>query len=603
MRADITDPGSAALPPAYLALRRTRNLFRAGVLGLAAAVLVPVASPARAEAATAAAGAGTYVAVTADGSGNLSIERIEASSYRDLSADVTKLERKGDLLALEADQPVTMLGSATLEPLRSTQWNLDMVAFEASWSTATGSGVTVAVVDSGVDAAAEDLAGAVLPGWDVTTHTPGGTTDPVGHGTHVAGIIAARAGNRVGIAGAAPGVRILPVRVLGASGKGSLSDVAEGIDWAVDHGADVINLSLGGPGGSSVYRSLLDNARRRGVVVAAAAGNEAQNGNPVIYPGADPDVIAVASLQPTGLRAASSTSGPWVDLSAPGASIVAPCPDAASTCALARSYDPWLPSGYARLSGTSMASPHVAAAAALLLSARPDLSPAEVQALLQATADDLGAPGTDPEYGAGLVDPLEALGRVRPAPAPAPVGTPAPSAGAPGAGYWVVGADGRVEAFGSAPDLGGISSPASPVMAAAATPTGKGYWLAGANGSVVAFGDAVLFGSVEDRRLNSPIVGLAATPSGQGYWLLGADGGVFTFGDATFFGSTGGIKLNRPVVDITPTPGGTGYWLVATDGGVFAFGDAAFFGSTGGVRLSRPVTSLTATAGGGYWLV
>ncbi|MGH9034879.1 MAG: S8 family peptidase, partial [Acidimicrobiia bacterium] len=445
----------------------------------------------------------------------------------------------------------------------------------------------------------EDLAGAVLPGWDATTDTPGGTTDPQGHGTHVAGIIAARVGNGAGIAGTAPGVRILPVRVLGPNGSGSLSDVVEGIDWAVDHGADVINLSLGGSKGESAYRSVLANARQRGVVVVASAGNDAERGNPVIYPGADPDAIAVASIQPTGLRASSSTWGPWVDLAAPGASIVAPCPDSASMCAQARPYDPSLPPGYARLSGTSMASPHVAAAAALLLSARPDLTPAEVQAMLQTTADDLGVPGTDSEYGAGLVNPHKALARLGPGRAP----VLNPGGGTQGGGYWVMGSDGQVKAFGTAPDLGGRASPAAPIVAAAATSTGKGYWLAGADGSVFAFGDAGFLGSMEGQRLNSPVVGLAATTTGRGYWLLGADGGIFSFGDASFFGSTGGIKLNRPVVDMAPTPGGQGYWLVASDGGVFAFGDAGYFGSTGGIRLSNPVTSMTATAGGGYWLI
>ncbi|MGH9037068.1 MAG: S8 family peptidase, partial [Acidimicrobiia bacterium] len=565
MRADITNPAAPAFRLARFAPRPHRHRLRAGILGLAVAAMVPVASPAPAGAATTAAGAGTYVAVTADASGDLSVERIEASSYRDLSAEVNAMEQEGDLLALEPDSPVTMLASA--EPLRPSQWNLDMVPFEASWPTTDGRGVVVAVVDSGVDAAHEDLTGAVLAGWDTTTDTPGGTTDRQGHGTHVAGIIAARVGNGAGMAGTAPGVRILPVRVLGDNGTGALSDVIEGIDWAVDHGADVINLSLGGPGGGSVFRTVLDNARKRGVVVVAAAGNDALKGNPVIYPGADPDAIAVASIQPNGLRAPSSTWGPWVDLAAPGASIVAPCPDSASMCAQARSYDSSLPSGYARLSGTSMASPHVAAAAALLLSARPDLTPAEIQALLQTTAGDLGAPGTDSEFGAGLIDPQEALARLRPGPSPVLNPGPAPSQGD---GYWVVGSDGQVMAFGAAPALGGASS-AAPIVAAAATSTGQGYWLAGADGGVFAFGDAGSFGSLEGQRLNSPIVGLAATATGRGYWLLGADGGIFSFGDAAFFGSTGGIKLNRPVVDMAPTPGGQGYWLVASDGGVFAF--------------------------------
>ena len=609
MRADTTDPGVPDIRPARTGPHPHRHPLRAAaLLGLAIAVVVPVASPAGAAPSTA--GAGTWVAVTASASGELSVEPIEASSYRDLFAEVATLERRGDVLALEPDGPVISLGSAAAEPLRPEQWSLDMVPFEASWSTATGSGVVVAVVDSGVDAAHPDLAGAVLPGWDAINDSPGGTSDPVGHGTHVAGIIAARVGNRAGIGGAAPGVQILPVRVLGANGSGLLSDVVQGIDWAVDHGADVINLSLGGTGGGSVYRSVIDNARRRGVVVVTAAGNEAQRGNPVLYPGADPGVIAVGSLQPSGERAPSSTWGPWLDLAAPGVAIVAPCPDQAVTCAQARASDPSLPSGYARLSGTSMASPHVAAAAALLLSARPDLTPDEVQNLLQTTADDLGPAGTDPEYGAGLVDPLEAITWLRSA--PTPVVNPAPTPSDPDAGangYWVVGADGRVEAFGSAPDLGGTAAPGAlnsltaPIVAAAATPTGQGYWLAGADGGVFAFGDAAFLGSMGGQRINSPIVGLAATPTGRGYWLLGGDGGVFRFGDARFFGSTGGLALREPVVDMTPTPGGAGYWLVARDGGVFTFGDAAFFGSTGGLQLSRPVTSLTASGSGGYWLV
>ncbi|MGH8971788.1 MAG: S8 family serine peptidase [Acidimicrobiia bacterium] len=579
---------------------RCRRLVLAGGLGLA--ILNTMAAPALAAAETTT--TTTYVAVTRDESGAVQVERLVASSPRRLAAEVASLGAAADVLALEADHQVSALGSVSplgFDPLRSDQWALDQVPFEAAWSATTGQGVVVAVVDSGVDAGLEDMAGTVLPGWDATTDSPGGTVDKVGHGTHVAGIIAARTGNNAGVSGAAPGVQILPVRVLGADGFGKMSDVTEGIVWAVDHGADVINLSLGGTGGGSVYRSVLGYARQKGVVVVAAAGNEAQRGNPVIYPGADPDVITVASVAPDGTRAPSSTWGDWVDLAAPGTTILSTCPPQAAQCPGARAYDPTLPPGYGYLSGTSMATPHVAAAAALVLSARPDLSPAAVQAVLESTARDLGVAGVDPEFGAGLIDPLAALGGPSTTPAPGAPGAPGDPA-APG-GYWVMGRDGRVVPFGSAPDLGGVVAPAAPIVAAAATPSGQGYWLAGTDGGIFTFGDAAFYGSTGGIRLNSPIVGMAATTTGRGYWLLGADGGVFTFGDAAFFGSTGGLRLNQPIVDIAPTPTGGGYWLVATDGGVFAFGDAGFHGSLGGLTLNRPVTSLAPTAGGGYWMI
>ncbi|MGH8993464.1 MAG: S8 family serine peptidase [Acidimicrobiia bacterium] len=556
------------------------------------------ASPALAVSPAPPSGAGTYVAVTRDGSGQVQVERFGAGSSRQLSAEIASLDVTGDVLAVERDRTVSVLGSIGPDPVRAEQWPLDRVAYEATWPAGDGRGVVVAVVDSGVDAGHEDLAGAVLPGWDAITDSPGGGVDPVGHGTHVAGIIAARAGNGRGTRGAAPGALILPVRVLRPTGSGSLSDVVEGIVWAVDHGADIINLSLGGEGGGPTYRSVLAYARERGVVVVAAAGNSAEKGNPVMYPGADPDVITVASVDPADVRAPSSGVGPWVDIAAPGVMVAAPCPVPATMCPRSS-----LPAGYAYLSGTSTATPHVSAAAALLLSARPDLSPAAVQSLLTGTADDLGPAGLDSEYGAGLVDPGEALGRLD-ATVPAPTTpVPAPGGDAGTGGYWVIGGDGRVAPLGSAPELGGVSAPTAPIVAAAATPTGGGYWLAGARGEVFAFGDAPVLGSLGGQGLNAAIVGMAATATGRGYWLLGADGGVFSFGDAAFLGSTGGLRLNRPVVDMAPTPSGHGYWLVATDGGVFSFGDAAFFGSTGGVRLNRPITSLAAAEGGGYWLV
>src|ERR1700730_10780804 len=151
------------------------------------------------------------------------------------------------VLSVQSDRPVHELGSAgENDPYRSQQWALDKTSFETAWSVTRGQGVTVAVVDSGVEADHQDLNGSVLKGIDYVNPGGDGRVDPDGHGTHVAGIIAAHVNNGVGIAGAAPGVRILPVRVLDAQGGGVASNVAKGIIWAADHGARVINLSLGG---------------------------------------------------------------------------------------------------------------------------------------------------------------------------------------------------------------------------------------------------------------------------------------------------------------------------------------------------------------------
>ena len=173
-------------------------------------------------------------------------------------------------------------------------------------------------------------------------------------------------------------------------------------------------------------------------------------------------------------------------------------------------------------------------------------------------------------------------------------------------GYWLVGADGGVFAFGGARFLGstGALRLSQPVVTMAARPSGRGYWLVGADGGVFAFGDAPFHGSTGALRLKSPIVAAASSPSGDGYWLVGADGGVFAFGDAGFHGSTGATRLARPIVAMAVTPSGRGYWLVGSDGGVFAFGDARFRGSAASTGVSRPIVSMMATpSGDGYWLV
>ncbi|MGH9164718.1 MAG: PA domain-containing protein [Acidimicrobiales bacterium] len=174
-----------------------------------------------------------------------------------------------------------------------------------------------------------------------------------------------------------------------------------------------------------------------------------------------------------------------------------------------------------------------------------------------------------------------------------------------GQGYWTVGSDGGIFAFGDAPFAGstGALRLNQPIVGMAPTPTRRGYWTVAADGGVFAFGDARFFGSTGALRLNRPIVGMAPTPSGQGYFLVASDGGIFAFGDAVFRGSTGALTLNRPVVGMAADPATGGYWLVASDGGLFAY-DAPFDGSMGGRPLNKPVVGMSSTpTGKGYWLV
>jgi hypothetical protein len=178
----------------------------------------------------------------------------------------------------------------------------------------------------------------------------------------------------------------------------------------------------------------------------------------------------------------------------------------------------------------------------------------------------------------------------------------------PALGYWLVGRDGGIFAFGDAPfagSTGGIHLN-QPIVGMAANPAGPGYWFVAADGGVFAFGGAPFFGSTGSIHLNKPIVGIAPVPSGQGYYLVASDGGIFAFGpDAKFRGSTGSIKLNKPIVGMTVAPNGRGYWMVASDGGVFAFGNGAnFFGSTGSIKLAQPIVGIAPTnSNQGYWFV
>lgn len=286
------------------------------------------------------------------------------------------------------DVPAAVQG----DPRRDEQWGLSRLDAEKVRERGDGTGLVVAVVDTGVDATHPDLAGKVLPGFDAVTKDSDGRRDPHGHGTHVAGIIAATPRNGIGGAGLAPGVQILPVRVLDETGYGDDSDVARGVLWAVQHGADVINLSLGGPDRDPLLADAIDVAVDAGVAVIVAAGNDGMSGSPVSYPGAHPRVVAVAASTAADTRAAFSTVGSYVDVAAPGMAVLSTFPG----------------SSMQYLSGTSMAAPFVTAAVADVVSAT-GRKPLDAMQLLVATATDIDAVGTDSATGTGLIDPYAAV--------------------------------------------------------------------------------------------------------------------------------------------------------------------------------------------------
>jgi serine protease len=346
---------------------------------------------------------------------------IQSTPVRSPEEAVSVAEKKasdGDLHAVDVAKPVKASAFSTpTDPSFAQQWSFNEVPYVSAWNTdnTQGAGITVGVVDTGVMADHEDLSGSVLTGHyflhdnsgGTAFEGDGGTTDPNGHGTHVSGTIAAHYSNAHGISGAAPGTQILPVQVLCSDGTGLSSDVAGGIVWEVDHGAKVINLSLGG-GADASELSAVQYADQNNVVVVAAGGNDGTNG-PASYPAAystsQGNVIAVAATtnaNPPG-HPSYGTSGShagYLDLSAPGGL-------ASNNDSSVSVLSTWNDGGYRAIAGTSMATPHVSAAAALLI-AVANCTDSQVKSRLKATATDLGAVGPDSTFGAGLVNPLAA---------------------------------------------------------------------------------------------------------------------------------------------------------------------------------------------------
>ena len=351
---------------------------------------------------------------------------------------------RGQALAQVAADLVELLGAEWAEPnytfdldyvpndpfyAQTQAIYLNRLEMAGAWNYTTGQPeIIIAIMDTGVDMSHDDLRKAIwinaaeipnngvdddgngfvddVNGWNFPDNS-NRIYDDHGHGTHVAGIAAARINNAIGISGMAGSATFMPVDVFPSSGYGTYEDLIRAMIYAADNGARIINMSLGASSYSRGEEAAVDYAWSRGAVVVAAAGNSSRNS--YHYPAAHPNVIAVAATDAYDNRAGFSTWGDFVDVAAPGSGI----------------YSTFRGNRYTTMSGTSMATPHVAGLAALILSLNPQLSPDQVRGLIQQNADDLGAAGWDPYFGHGRINARKTLAAVPP-PNPTPPPPPDP---------------------------------------------------------------------------------------------------------------------------------------------------------------------------------
>ena len=440
----------------------------------------------------------------------------------------------GPTKPVTVENPFAGAGATIVHP--NGQTDLLAIHAAAAWSVTTGSpNDLVAVLDTGVDPNHPQLKGKVIIGPDVCADDRPLCSSPYdknGHGTFVTGIIAATTNDGIGIAGLGWNTKVIDIKVLDDTGSGNSMDEATGIYDAVSAGAKVINLSLESEpcsvdasdcGPNQDEESAVEYAIAHGVVVVAAAGN--YDSPDAIYPADYPGVLSVAASTDQG-SVDPVNGGPYLDFSEYGdaANIAAPGVNVLST---------WYDGNYAEESGTSMAAPHVSAAAALVMAADPAL---------------VRSPG----------------------------------------GHAVCSQTAAPLASGSASIDGGLLNVGAAVKAAAARAlpaTLDGYQLVGSNGGVYSSGVAVARGSMAGQRLVQPVVGAAERRTGS---VIGSSLVTAVFLPSvtpTFMGRPANMHLTHPIVGMATTPDGKGYWLVAKDGGLFAFGDAHFYGSA--TKISR----------------
>lgn len=308
-------------------------------------------------------------------------EASEAARERALARELRDLGRKTKVEAADYNyvrEPFFIPN----DPRLDNQWGLTKTRFRGAWNDAKGGGAKVAIVDSGARSGHPDI-GKILAQKDFVEGNAV-ADDDYGHGTRVTGIAGALTDNGRGVAGGCFKCGLLLAKVMNANGSATDSKIINGMDWSVDHGADVVNLSLGGPADSGVLKDAVDRTSRRGAVVVAAAGNAGTTGRQ--YPAAYPNAIAVSATTQSDGLAGFSSRGDWVDLAAPGTHILSTSKSG----------------GYGEAGGTSFSAPFVSGLAGLLAS--QGMSADSIRQRMQSTARDLGPAGDDPRYGHGRID-------------------------------------------------------------------------------------------------------------------------------------------------------------------------------------------------------
>ena len=517
---------------------------------------------------------------------------------------------------------------------------LDVLRIEAAWDEVPDpvvplNGPVIAVIDSGVNAAHPDLAGRVLPGRDFTgSLAVDNADDEAGHGTKVAGVAAASTNNLEGIAGAAWNAQILPVRVLDEHGSGTDADVAEGIYYAVEQGADVINLSLGGYGADVATRDAVAHALEQDIVVVAAAGNLVEGATlfkEPVYPAAYPGVVGVSATEDSGRSVRFSLFGSWVDVAAPGYAIVATTKEG----------------GYDYPSGTSFAAPLVAGVVAILRAADPALSQTDIVQKLSSTARDTGLPGRDDVYGWGILDAAALVAgadeqaAIPPTPGDAyepndSIGSAAVVTTAPVSA--TIAPEGEIDHYRFTVPAGSVvtvdvQAPPTVGVAYALDPMLRVRTSAG---TLLSSRDANADGEPETITFETSAGGTFTAEVENFLPTLGSGPYTFKVSTAPLAPPTTATTTTTTTTSTTPTPptstttttttttsppptstttappaptpppkppARSGYWMVGRDGAVYGFGDAhnhgRVVGMTGGIEAVdlEPTPSL-----GGYWI-
>lgn len=323
---------------------------------------------------------------------------IDAIAARIPSPAIEALRRNPNIEYVEPDERV--FTTITEQPYQidilqqTIPWGIDRIRSMAVHPYTKGAAIKVAVIDTGIDYTHPDISANYKGGYNFVTNIPN-PMDDNGHGTHVSGTIAA-IDNDIGVIGAAPEVYLYGVKVLDSTGSGYVSDVISGIQWSVDNAMRIANMSLGSRVSSKSLKNASDTAYNRGLLLIASAGNSGNasgTGNNVNYPARYDSVVAVAATDMNNVRAWWSSTGPTIELSAPGVNIQSTLPG----------------NRYGIASGTSMAAPHVTGTAALIMAYNPTFTNVQTRVRMQTTATDLGTTGKDNLYGYGLVNAYRAV--------------------------------------------------------------------------------------------------------------------------------------------------------------------------------------------------